>query len=370
MNVTLVIPSYNERDTIEKVIGALEDFFKSSTDNYHILVVDSFSPDGTGEVVTSLKNTYSNLSLLSVPKNGIGQAYMAGFAYAINHFSPEVIVEMDADLQHDPRDVRRLLVEIHNGFDSVIGSRYIAGGGIPKEWGWHRKFLSSFGGLFARMVLGIPSVHDLTSGFKATRVKGFLDKIKLDEILSGKQAYKFHIIYELYKLGAKFKEVPIIFANREYGESKIVKADLSEALKVVLILGFNRWASFLKFLTVGFVGLVIQTIAYQFLLRAGVFPSTAVVIGSELAIISNFTFNNLWTFRERTLTLFQIPYKFIQFNLTSLGAPVIQFIVVGVGVYLFGRSSLVANVSFFLSLPMVLVWNYFFYTHLIWRKNK
>ncbi|MEK7611619.1 MAG: glycosyltransferase family 2 protein [Patescibacteria group bacterium] len=370
MNVTLVIPSYNERETIEKVIGILEDFFKSSTDNYKILVVDSFSPDGTGEAVKSLSKIYPNVSLLSVPKNGIGRAYMAGFAYAIANFSPEVLVEMDADLQHDPLDVRRLLAEIHNGFDSVIGSRYIAGGMIPKEWGIHRKFLSGFGGLFARLVLGIPSVHDLTSGFKATRVKGFLDKIKLEEILSGKQAYKFHIIYELFKLGAKFKEVPIIFANREYGESKIVKADLFEALKVVIVLGLQRWASFIKFLTVGFVGLIIQTIAYQFLLRGGVFPSTAVVIGSELAIISNFTFNNLWTFRERKLALIQIPFKFLQFNFTSLGAPIIQFIVVGAGVYLFGRSGLIANVSFFISLPLVLVWNYFFYTHLIWRKKK
>lgn len=370
MNITLVIPTYNEEETIEKVVEILEDFFRTSTDTYKILVVDSQSPDGTGETVKHLSQSFSNIHLLPVAKEGIGRAYMAGFSYAIKNFAPDVLVEMDADLQHDPHDVKRLIEEIHNGYDSVIGSRYIAGGAIPKEWGWHRKFLSAFGGLFARFVLGIPSVHDMTSGFKATRVRGFMDQLKFDMILSGKQAYKFHILFELYQKGAKFKEVPIVFANREYGESKIVKADLLEALKVVTLLGLRRFRPFIKFLTVGFVGLILQTIAYQMLLRAGIFPSIAVVISSELAIISNFTFNNLWTFSERRLKAAQIPFKLLQFNLTSLGAPIIQFLVVTAGVYLFGRSGTVANVSFILSLPLVLVWNYFFYTHLIWRKKK
>ncbi len=369
MKITLVIPSYNERGTVEKVIVTLEDFFQTITDNYQILVVDSNSPDGTGEVVEALSRTYPNVHLLTCPKEGIGRAYMAGFPYAIKNFAPDVLVEMDADLQHDPHDVKRLIEEIHNGYDSVIGSRYIPGGAIPKEWGWYRKLLSGFGGLFARLVLGIPSIHDPTSGFKATRVKGFMDQLKFTAILSGKQAYKFHILFELSERGAKFKEVPIIFANREYGESKIVKADLFEAFKVVVILGLKKRQAFIKFLTVGFLGLVLQTITYQFLLRANMFPSFAVVISSELAIISNFTFNNLWTFHERQIGLAQIPAKFAQFNLTSFGAPVIQFLVVSLGVTLLGRSPLSANLSFFLSLPLVVIWNYFFYTKVIWRKS-
>lgn len=371
MNVTVVTYTYNERETIKKVVEILEESVKNLEDTYSILVVDSLSPDGTGEIVKELCQIYPNLHLLSRPKSGIGKDCMAGMAYAMRNLAPDVLVEMDADLQHDPKDVRRLIGEIHNGLDCVIGSRYIPGGAIPKEWGWPRKFLSASGSLLARFMLGTPAVHDMTSGFKATRVKGFLDQLDFGKILSGKQAYKLHILFELFARGAKFKEVPIVFANRQFGESKIMRSDLLEALKVVTILGIKKRMRFFKFLAVGFFGLIVQTIAYEIMLLSFyLYAPFAVVISSELAIISNFTFNNLWTFRSMQIKLSAVPFKFLQFNLTSLGAPAIQFLVVGLGVTLFGRSFLVSNLFFFLSLALVVCWNYFFYTHLIWARKE
>lgn len=371
MNVVVIIPTFNERETIKKVIQTLEEQSTGLKDSFSILVVDGQSPDGTGEIVKTLRQTYPHLYLLSRPKSGIGRDYMVGMAYAMQNLFPDVIVEMDADLQHDPKDVRRLIEEIHKGFDCVIGSRYIPGGVIPREWGWHRKFLSAFGSLFARLVLGIFAVHDMTSGFKATRVKGFLDQLDFEKILSGKQAYKLHFNYELHRLGARFKEIPIIFANRQFGDSKIMRSDLLEALKVVAILGIKKRAKFAKFLTVGFFGLLLQTITYEImLLLLFVYPPVAVVLSSELAIISNFTFNNLWTFKDKQIKTSSVPFKFLQFNVTSLGAPVIQFLVVGAGVTLFGRSFLVSNLFFFLSLILVVCWNYFFYTRLIWARKE
>lgn len=389
MNISVIIPSYNEKETVKEVIDILEQRLKGSSDQYSILVVDGQSPDGTGEIVQQLCTVYPNLHLLSRPKSGIGRDYIAGMTYCLRNFAPEVLVEMDADLQHDPKDVERLVAEIHNGYDAVIGSRYIPGGSIPKEWGWYRKFLSFFGSFFARVMLGILSVHDMTSGFKATRVKGFMDQLDLDNLLSGKQAYKLHIIYELNKCGAKFKEVPIVFANRGYGESKIVRADLFEAFKVVLILGIKKRKTLFQIVFVGFIGLIFQVITNNLLLMSRYRLDIASLFGLKLqgiptlfvnqlsanffgwyaAVTSNFILNSLWTFQGETGGTNAVM-RYFKFLVTSVGALLITFLVPFLGTALLGNSFVIYNLFFFLSLILVFAWNYFFYTHLIWRKKK
>lgn len=370
MRVCVIIPSYNEKDTISEVINTLESEFSDIRKDFSILVVDGYSPDGTGGIVQKLKETYENLHLLEKQKSGLGRDYIAGMEYAIKNLAPEVIFEMDADLQHDPKDARKMLTEIENGYDYVLGSRYVPGGSIPKEWGWHRKFLSGFGNLFARVALGIFSIHDITTGFKASRVSGFLDRIELDRVLSGKQAYKMHLLYEMVRLGAKVKEIPITFANREHGVSKIVGSDLFEALKVVVILGIKKRQTFFKFLSVGFIGLMWQILVYETLIILTKIPAwISVMVSSEAAIISNFILNNLWTFKEKQIGLRDLPLRFLMFNTTSLGAPVIQALVVGGGTFIFGDAFLIKNVFFFLSLILVVIWNYFFYTKVIWAKK-
>ena len=166
----------------------------------------------------------------------------------MQNLQPDIICEMDADFQHDPKDLPRLTKEIYNGYDYAIGSRFTKGGKIPKEWALRRKFLSVGGNLFSKFVLGIFSVNDFTSGFKASRVKGFADSIDLDHILSGGFAYKMDLLFKMHKKGAKIKEVPIEFGIRDRGDSKMEKNNALDSLRVVLTLRYNENKNFFKFL--------------------------------------------------------------------------------------------------------------------------
>ncbi len=161
--------------------------------------------------------------------------------HAISKFSPDAIVEFDGDFQHNPEDVKRLVSEFDNGFDYVIGSRYVRGGSIPEEWSGRQKFLSKYGSWFIKKALNLPT-NDNTSGLKLSRVAGFYDKLPLDEdkILSRYHAYKIHLLCEMLKLGAKTKEVPIKFLARADGSSKSTFRDILESLKVVSILKFRK----------------------------------------------------------------------------------------------------------------------------------
>lgn len=239
MKIVVIIPTYNEKKTISSLIDAIEAEFKTIS-NYQlrILVVDGNSPDGTAEAVRAKIREYKNINLLvEKEKDGLGMAYISGMKYAVEKMEADAFIEFDGDFQHDPKDIKRLITELDNGYDYVIGSRYIPGGEIPKKWGWHRKFLSWFGGWFIKVMLRLPT-NDNTSGLKLTRVKGFFDKLPLDKnkIFSKRHAYKVHLLYEMFRLGAKVKEIPIQFLERNEGDSKSSFEDISESLKVVLVL--------------------------------------------------------------------------------------------------------------------------------------
>ncbi len=242
MKIVIIIPTYNEKATIGRLIEALEREFKNIPNHQMgILVVDGNSPDGTADMVHSQMRAYKNIDLLvERAKRGLGMAYIEGMKYAVNKMAAEAFIEFDGDFQHDPKDVKRLIAELDRGYDYVIGSRYVPGGSIPEAWGWHRKFLSRFGGWFVKFMLGLPT-NDNTSGLKLTRVKGFFDKLPLDEkqILSRRHAYKIHLLYEMIKLGAKAKEIPIQFLERSGGDSKSSLEDIKESLGVVFKLYFR-----------------------------------------------------------------------------------------------------------------------------------
>lgn len=232
MKITVIIPTYNERGNIGLLIEALEKEFTLLDNGYltgfTILVVDSNSPDGTGEVVRQAMTQYANVRLLAGEKRGLGADTARGVRYAMEKLGAGVVVTMDGDLSHDPRDVKRLLAEIEGGADYVIGSRYIPGGSIPTDWGLKRKFLSFFGNLVAR-TLGVWEVHDQTPAFRAIRVGGVLDKINLDSLPKG-YAFQMALICAAHDVGAKFAEVPVQFKDRTRGKSKLPKGYIIEAL--------------------------------------------------------------------------------------------------------------------------------------------
>jgi dolichol-phosphate mannosyltransferase len=242
MRIVVIIPTYNEAESIESLIDAAESELNEIRHHeFKILVVDANSPDKTGEIVENLQKKHKNLELLIEPaKRGLGAAYISGMLHAINNLSADALMEFDGDFQHNPKEIKSLISAFDDGYDYVIGSRYVEGGEIPGQWAWHRKFLSKYGSLFIKSVLGLATM-DNTSGFKLSRVKHFAKKLPLEErvILSLFHAYKIHLLYEMIKLGAKTIEVPIKFLERQQGSSKNTFRDILESLKVVLILKFR-----------------------------------------------------------------------------------------------------------------------------------
>lgn len=394
MKIVVIIPTYNEVDNIGKMLDVLvgEEFPKIKNHAMKVLVVDDNSLDGTVKVVKDKVKKYKSVELLLGQKAGLGAAFARGMKHAIKELGADAVIEMDADFQHNPRDVKRLVEAFDEGYDYVIGSRYIRGGSIPKQWEFYRKFISWAGNFFARAVLLMPGTHDVTSGFKLTRVKGFLNEIDLDNLLSKSYAYKIHILYQIIKdLKGKVKEVPINFHFRERGSSKIEKEDLKESFTVVIKLFFR--SRFFKFAIVGFVGFSVNSIGLEIFRRLPLFENLAVsysqlegsklhalaepsawaaAAATELAIISNFAFNNTWTFSQEKITKpVKLIWKFFQFNLTSIGAIIIQFAVIGSAVSLFGDIALVRQIGLIVAVVLLIIpYNYTMYNVFIWKRWK
>ncbi len=227
MNPSIVIPTYNEKENIRILIPQIIEVFEQNgfSTGGKIVVVDDNSPDGTSEVVEEFMKRYKNVFLLKRnAKTGLGSAYIAGFKYALE-LGADIIFEMDGDCSHDPKDIVRFLDEFRNGYDIVVGSRYIKGGDVPR-WSFNRKLISKGGNFFAHIVAGIP-IHDCTSGYRALRAS-VLDGTDLDELNVTGYAFQISLLHALLKRNARVKEIPIIFEERWSGESKLGNGDVRE----------------------------------------------------------------------------------------------------------------------------------------------
>jgi dolichol-phosphate mannosyltransferase len=373
MKVVIIIPTYNERENIGKTVNNLEAVFKDIPQGFepHILIVDDSSPDGTADIIRQLMKKYKNLHLfINKEKKGLGAAYIKGFQYAIDKLKADLVFEFDADGSHQPKYIPGMLKEISKGADVVIGSRYVPGGSMPKDWGIRRKLISYFGNLIARVVFLTFQYRDMTSGYRGTKTN-YLKKIDLDNLLSQQYAYKIHLYYALHKLGAHIVEYPIDFIDRTKGKSKFPKNNIVDSLKVVLTLRWRESEKFIKVCFVGFIGAIIQFSFFNFL-RLKISPEYANTIAVEIAIISNFLINNVWTFKEEKIHFRQLKkliFKFFQFNLVSLGSILIQFLVMKIGVAFLGRSVIWENILVAIGILIGLIWNYTMYTRLIWQKK-
>ena len=182
MKVVVILPTYNEKGNIERLIPVLEEeiFPKIKNHAMHILVADDNSPDGTADEVRKLIKKYANIHLSVGEKKGLGAAYVRAMTYAIEQMKADVMFEMDADFFHDPHKIPEFLQKIDKEYDLVVGTRYSGGGSIPKNWGLHRKLFSVFGNLIVRTILTRFWIHDWTGGFRALKKEVFLkekDKI-------------------------------------------------------------------------------------------------------------------------------------------------------------------------------------------------
>lgn len=223
----MIIPTYNEADNIQKIIP--EVLKNSSPENeFNVLVVDDNSPDGTAELAESLNN--SNVEILKrEKKSGLGTAYLAGFKYAIKN-NYDYVFEMDADFSHDPKYLKVFIDKILEGYDLVIGSRYINGISVL-NWPLRRLIMSYLASVYTRMVTGL-KVMDTTAGFMCYRVTS-LKQINLDEVRSNGYSFQIEMKFKFYKRGYKIFEVPILFIDRREGESKMSRKVVYEAYFMV-----------------------------------------------------------------------------------------------------------------------------------------
>jgi dolichol-phosphate mannosyltransferase len=226
VHLVICLPTYNERANLEPLVRRLVDVVGPKA---HILVIDDASPDGTGEIADRLRYELPSVSVLHrARKDGIGPAYIAGFRRALEA-GAERIVQMDADFSHDPADIPRLIAATEQA-DLVLGSRYVSGGGT-QNWGRGRQAISRFGSFYSRAVLGV-SIRDLTGGFKCWR-RETLEAIPLDRIRTRGYAFQIETTYRAIVVGRRVVEVPILFAERRAGGSKMSKGIVLEAMTTV-----------------------------------------------------------------------------------------------------------------------------------------
>jgi dolichol-phosphate mannosyltransferase len=234
----LILPTYNEAENIEAIVlAAAEALAGAPCEGFRVLIVDDGSPDGTGQIAERLAAEHPWMQVLHrTIKEGIGPAYLAGFRHALEH-GASFVLEMDSDFSHDPADLARLLQAVADGADLALGSRYVPGGAVS-DWGLLRRLVSEGGSTYARIVLGL-AVRDLTGGFKCFR-REVLQAIHFGGVRSQGYAFQVELTYRAVRAGFRVIEVPIVFRDRQRGQSKMSWRIAAEAMWLVPQLRLGR----------------------------------------------------------------------------------------------------------------------------------
>lgn len=380
--IVIVMPAWNEAENIKEMIDVLlnTEFPKIKAmpagrqADMQLLVVDNHSNDATGKIVEEASKKFKNIHLIQQDKPGLGWAYIKGFKYAMHELHADAVMEMDADFQHPPRFVKPMVDAYLAGADYCIGSRYVSGGSVPKEWATSRKLVSYFGNLFIKIVLLNFKVHDLTTGFRLTRVKTVMSKIDLEKLMSPDRfAHKVDLAYQSLKLSKNTVEVPLEFASRTKEKSKFNWKEMITTLKVAIILGIKDKQRLIKFAVVGFVGFAVNYLGLELLKRFGLSTYFATLLATEAAIISNFIFNNVWTFKDKIITkVSDVFVQFLKFNFSSLFAVIVQPLIVSGAVLVFKKDTSLVHLGalLFALIFVIIPYNYVVYNLFIWKTWK
>ena len=237
MNIAIVIPTYNEKDTLPSLIAKLTTEVKRIAEKFSIVIMDDSSPDGTGKIAENLNKIYQNIIVIKRPsKLGLGSAYKQGFQFVLDKLNPDYVVQMDADHSHDPREISLMVDKIKDN-DFVIASRHLADS-VVEGWGARRKILHSLAGSFAKKCAKL-EITDPTSGFRMFK-KSVLDAVNFSEIKSDGFAFQVELLCYLRKKGLHGIEIPTLFVNRKIGKSKMGFGETIQFSKMCINLLRNR----------------------------------------------------------------------------------------------------------------------------------
>ena len=231
MKLAIVIPTYNEAETIPSLISELFEKIKQLVEKLDILIIDDSSPDGTADIVRELGTKYEKITVIQRPKKmGLGAAYKEGFRHVLEKLDSELVLQMDADHSHQPSEIPNMLEKIKN-FDFLVASRHVEGSDVI-GWGIGRKATHSIAGAIARICAKI-EIKDSTSGFRMFKKKT-LEKIDFKKIRSDGFAFQIEVLYQLKQLGMKGLEVPTVFVNRTEGSSKMGSSEMMQFITMCI----------------------------------------------------------------------------------------------------------------------------------------
>ena len=231
MKLAIVIPTYNEAETIPSLINELFEKIKQLVEKLDILIIDDSSPDGTADIVRELGTKYEKITVIQRPKKmGLGAAYKEGFRYVLEKLDSELVLQMDADHSHQPSEIPNMLEKIKN-FDFLVASRHVEGSDVV-GWGIGRKATHSIAGAIARICAKI-EIKDSTSGFRMFKKKT-LEKIDFEKIRSDGFAFQIEVLHQLKQLGMKGLEVPTVFVNRTEGSSKMGSSEMMQFITMCI----------------------------------------------------------------------------------------------------------------------------------------
>lgn len=390
--VVIVAPTFNEKGSIEKAIRLiLAQQDKVQGFEIHVLVVDSHSPDGTGKIAQKLSKENDHVHFMDVRERGLGLAIVKGYDFALKNLNADVLMQIDADLQHDPNDIPKFLQKIDEGYEYIQGSRFIKGG--RNDISLIRQLFTFGSSIVMRILTGIWNITDFTPSFKAYTKDLYL-RMNWEAIPWHGTTFLIQpaAVVEAKKAGAKMTEVPIKFRKRGMDRSKNEIANyIIDILGYGLEVCFSNWGikwpilywarrskTFLKFGTVGFVGTIVDFIFYNiFIGNFGIRPATAKAFSTEVAILNNFSLNNVWTFKKRK-TSTNIWQKLIIFNIVSFGGLAIGVLIVkflhilyGDGIWQIGFLKVqYYNLYFFVTIPPVMIWNFIMNHFFTWKREE
>ena len=394
MRLVVNIPTYCERDNIEEIIKSVLSACKKIDADVHVLVSDSASPDGTVKIVKKISSRNPRVHYLDVKVRGLGVGVVKGHRFAIDKLKTDVLAQMDGDLSHDPSTLPIMFDYIKKGYDLVNGSRLMPGG--KNLLGWHRRLFTRGSALFCKLSWGTFSLSEYTNSYRMF-TKELFEKIDFAKVPWRAKTYIIQpsFLYAAVAAGAKIKEVPIRFIDRRRGYSKAqIIAYTWDVIKFGVRVRIERSKMFIKFLMVGTGGYLVNAIFLGLLNRGQIYslkilsepilsfvPThqqaskflflnvdrlfVASIISIELSIIFNFLFHDNWTFKIRKKDGLLIT-RFLKFNLTSAGSPVIQLISILVAFRIF---SLHEQIGLAIGIAIGLFVNYLANTLWIWKAH-